>query len=520
MKTRLIILLLTLSSNSLFAQKVVKTYYDYYNIKLKEEYVVDKNGFRNGFYKEYHPNRQLATLGQYLQDKKTGLWKTFDENGKQWTEANYKAGELHGINKVWDNGMGYHFLSAINTYNMGKQESQISYYSKSLQMQWDVKRTGENKYWYKNGKLGKVWITQNEKVIPLSTKIYKQNGEAVTIQVKHGAISYESNTDLEFDYNTNDFKLSNPTKFKADSAGYKISVYRPYGSSNIYVDKELADTNFNKIYKLKSTYRGDWKDDFMSKLLFLSDSNFYCYQTEYVVHGDYKRRENRITTYNENSQKIEEITGAIVGDTYYPEAFKTKWGIQISPYTATIKSMTNNVYGDKRNLETIHGQLIGMDVSFAEKGNRSIILFKNKQKIFRRWRELDRNLEFAYQELPLIDKSPFSYILESAWIVFAANGEEVSEVYLNLSDTQNRNYENKLVWNNKPVEIKIKTNGTEAKYVFSNNGVNMSPDEVKKLFADADERLVKNANTTYFTQTTFNLYEEFLKLIEPYKQAQ
>lgn len=511
MKTRILVLALALSSTSLFAQKVVKTYYDYYNIKLKEEYLVDKNGFRNGYYKEYHPNKQLASIGQYLQDKKTGLWKDFDENGKQWTEATYKAGELHGINKVWNNGMGYHFLSAINTYNMGKQVGQISYYDKSLQMRWDVKSTGENKYWYKNGKLGKVWITQNEKVVPLSTKIYKQNGETVNLYVNRGEIIYESNTDLEFDYNTNDFEISTPTKFKADSAGWQISVYQLYGSNNIYVDKVLADTNYNRTYALKSYSRENWKDDFFGKLLFFSDSNFYCSKTEYVVHGNYKSRKNIITTYNQNKQKIEEITGAIVEDTYYPEAFKAKWGIEIGPYTAAIKYMTNNVYVDKRNIETIQGEFNGMNLSFSEKGNGSISILKNKQEIFRRWGQLGRDVQFAYQELPNLDTSPFSYLLGSAWIVFSENGKEVAEV--------NRNWNNRN-WNQDPIIIKVKSNNTEVNYVFSTNGVVMKTEDVQKLFSDADERLLKNANTTFFRQTSFNIYEEFLKLIEPYKQIQ
>lgn len=508
MKKQLFLLALVLSTSGLFAQKVVKTYYDYYNIKLKEEYLVDKNGFRNGYYKEYHPNRQLATTGQYLQDKKTGLWKDFDETGKLWSEANYKAGELHGINKIWRNGMGYHFLSAVNTYNMGKQVGQISYYDKSLQMQWEVKSTGENKYWYKNGKLAKVWLTKDETVVPLSTKIYKITGEQVNTLVNNGNITYESNIDLEFNSDKNDYDLSKAEKFKADSAGYTINVYRERGASTIYVDKVLADTNINKVYKLKSSFKGEWKDDFLSKLLFFQDSNFYCSSIEYVVHGDYRKRKNRYTRYNEEKKKIEEIVGEIIGDTYYPKAFKIQSGIAIGPYTATIKAMTNDVYGYKGNLETIKGSIDSTAISFTETGGQTLTIFRNKEEIFRRWRRLGQEFKFAYQELPIIDKSPFSYLLESAWVVFAENGKEVSEVSNNLN-TRN--------WNQDPIEIKIKTNGTELTYVFSNNGVLMKSDDVRKLFSDADQRFIQQPKTSFFTQNSFNLYDEFLKLIEPYK---
>jgi antitoxin component YwqK of YwqJK toxin-antitoxin module len=513
MKTRILILALALSSTSLFAQKVVKTYYDYYNIKLKEEYLVDKNGFRNGYYKEYHPNRQLASIGQYLQDKKTGLWKTFDENGKQWTEATYKAGELHGINKVWDNGMGYHFLSAINTYNMGKQVGQISYYDKSLQMQWDVKSTGENKYWYKNGKVAKVWFTKDDKIVPLSTKLYRDNGEAFVLTTKVRDLTFEKNMDLEFSYSKNDFEVVKATKYTADSLGWEIVASWADGGG-LKVEKTKADTFILKKYFIKSNYVGDKAQNFFSELKFLSDTGFYCAKTEYSFGNEASadgKRKNSIIYYNELGQKTKEIMGASVNGRYAPDAYSMEPNMKIGPFVATIKTMSKNVYGDRRYLETSSGELEGTSVSFRETGRQSISIFKNKQEVFRRWGQLGRGLEFAYQELPILDTSPFGYLLGSAWIVFSENGKEVAEVNLNL---HNRN------WNQDPIVIKVKSNGSEVNYVFSTNGVVMKTEDVQKLFSNADERLLKNANTTFFTQTSFNLYEEFLKLIEPYKQIQ
>ena len=513
MKTRLLIIALALSTSSLFAQKVVKTYYDYYNIKLKEEYLVDKNGFRNGYYKEYHPNRQLATIGQYLQDKKSGLWKDFDENGKQWTEATYKAGELHGINKVWNNGMGYHFLSAINTYNLGKQVGQISYYEKSLQIQWDVKSTGENKYWYKNGKIAKVWFTKDERVVPLSTKIYRENGEAFVLTTKVKDLTFEKNVDLAFSYSTNDFEVVKATKYTADSLGWKLVASWAYGGG-LQVEKTKGDTAILTHYFIKTNYVGDKEQNFFSELKFLSDTGFYCDKIEYNIGNEASaegKRKNSVVYYNEQGQKTKEIIGATVNGRYSSDAYSMEPKMNIGPFIASVKTMSKNVYGDRRYLETSAGELAGTTVSFSETGRQSISIFKNRQAIFRRWGQLGRGLEFAYQELPMLDKSPFSYLLASAWIVFSENGKEVAEVNLNLNNRS---------WNQDPIVIKVKTNGTEVNYVFKSNGLVMKTEDVQKLFSDADERLLKNANTTFFTQTSFNVYEEFLKLIAPYKQTQ
>ncbi len=85
MKTILTILIYGLSLNT-FAQKLVKTYYDYRNTKIQSEYYTDAYGVKNGTYKGYSEYGGILLQGSYKDDAPIG----------KWTE-NYLDGKLHFI---------------------------------------------------------------------------------------------------------------------------------------------------------------------------------------------------------------------------------------------------------------------------------------------------------------------------------------------------------------------------------------------------------------------------------------
>ena len=108
---RLFILIISLTTNSILAQKVktAKTFYtnkvlksehlyqdgnkksyqkNYYeNGKIKSEGWL-YNNLKNGFWR-FYKNNQLVLEGKYLNNKKKGTWKIYDETGKIKQIAQY-----------------------------------------------------------------------------------------------------------------------------------------------------------------------------------------------------------------------------------------------------------------------------------------------------------------------------------------------------------------------------------------------------------------------------------------------
>lgn len=174
-KPTLLLLLLSCTAFQSYSQKIMKTYYDYYNTKLKEEYQIDKNGFKNGYYKSYSQNKMPYEVGQYKNDLKTGIWKTYDADGKLKQEANFKEDEYNGLVKVWVNGRGYHYLGADHYYDTGDEIRTVMYYQEGG-IQSDIRKDGECKYLYPNGKPAKIWQNRNFKPVASSVKIWSDDG--------------------------------------------------------------------------------------------------------------------------------------------------------------------------------------------------------------------------------------------------------------------------------------------------------------------------------------------------------
>ncbi|HTH58041.1 MAG TPA: DUF3352 domain-containing protein [Cyclobacteriaceae bacterium] len=53
-----------------------------------------KGGFKDGSYKEYHPNGKVKMTGQFKRDKRDGVWRLYDEDGKQLLKRTYAGGRI------------------------------------------------------------------------------------------------------------------------------------------------------------------------------------------------------------------------------------------------------------------------------------------------------------------------------------------------------------------------------------------------------------------------------------------
>ncbi|GHN02999.1 hypothetical protein WSM22_44880 [Cytophagales bacterium WSM2-2] len=73
------------------------------NAKFYEEFYKDssthfkvnlKGGFKDGSFKEYHPNGKVKMTGQFKRDKRDGTWRLYDKKGKQIMKRTYANGQV------------------------------------------------------------------------------------------------------------------------------------------------------------------------------------------------------------------------------------------------------------------------------------------------------------------------------------------------------------------------------------------------------------------------------------------
>lgn len=60
-----------------------------------------ESGLRVGPWTQYHPNGFKAAEGEFVDDKRDGVWNEWDENGKFFARRRYKDGLLHGVAVVF-----------------------------------------------------------------------------------------------------------------------------------------------------------------------------------------------------------------------------------------------------------------------------------------------------------------------------------------------------------------------------------------------------------------------------------
>jgi antitoxin component YwqK of YwqJK toxin-antitoxin module len=88
-KNTIVLILGCLLGISGYAQKLVRSYYDYNHTKVKEEYYTDNYGVKTGSYKFYSEFGGILVQGTYKKDKLAGHWITKDEKGALVADENY-----------------------------------------------------------------------------------------------------------------------------------------------------------------------------------------------------------------------------------------------------------------------------------------------------------------------------------------------------------------------------------------------------------------------------------------------
>ncbi|MEX2596903.1 MAG: hypothetical protein WEC59_08235 [Salibacteraceae bacterium] len=152
MKNTIITIALLLLTEGLVAQSTreVKTYFDYWETKIKAIEQVTDNGQMHGQQKYYYENGDLRNLFNFKFGKQDGVQKTFFHNGKLKIISNYKNDKLHGALEEYKYDKENYYLYGKAYYENDKVVRQTSYHPNGNKME-HLEANGICTQWYENG---------------------------------------------------------------------------------------------------------------------------------------------------------------------------------------------------------------------------------------------------------------------------------------------------------------------------------------------------------------------------------
>lgn len=174
-------LLFFIISVSTYSQKVERTYHDPIGERIKEEYQVNSNGVKSGYYKKYWTDGSIEVTGQYTDGNKEGKWTTYEIKGRVLSIENYSNGKYNGIYKQWciDGGIGTdgkYYLCNETTYKDGKEVTVNKFHSNGNK--WVViVPDGTCNTWYEGGQKKSEWKNESGSVVPNTAISWYENGQ-------------------------------------------------------------------------------------------------------------------------------------------------------------------------------------------------------------------------------------------------------------------------------------------------------------------------------------------------------
>jgi hypothetical protein len=131
---------------------------------------------RNGRFTYYHANGILESTGNYVENKKDGLWLSYHNNGRMSDSTVFSKGKLVGIHLSWyENGYSRDSInlkvdgsgSLVSWFDNGAPSSAGRYSEK-------MKKNGKWKYFHKNGKISSIEIYDKSRLI--DKQYFDENG--------------------------------------------------------------------------------------------------------------------------------------------------------------------------------------------------------------------------------------------------------------------------------------------------------------------------------------------------------
>lgn len=196
----------------------------------------------DGKYKGYEPN-QLVEEGEYVNNKKTGVWTKYYPNGNKKHELTFANNVANGYAKIYYRSGQ---LQEEGIWKTNRWEGQYKYYHEdgTLKYQWNYnesgKREGEQLYFHENGVLMYIGNWKNGKEAGELIEYYEDGSIKAKRYFDDGNVIPEKTINLvigkQFDENVK--KYSGQPKAKPLAKGEIVDGYNKLMNPDGTVSKE------------------------------------------------------------------------------------------------------------------------------------------------------------------------------------------------------------------------------------------------------------------------------------------
>ena len=196
----------------------------------------DETGLKQGYW-IVKDNESVIEEGNYLNDKKNGLWKSYFTNGNLKSEITYEQGVAKGnANHYYKDGT----LRESGNWQVDHWEGGYKYYYESGQLSYDWfynengKRQGEQRYFHANGKKMYEGNWQDGKTEGV-LKVYNESGLLVQEKV------YNNGKFAEIKEHTNNQHTASNIKFSGTGFHTVTNLAGQVEEKGFYVKGKLFD---------------------------------------------------------------------------------------------------------------------------------------------------------------------------------------------------------------------------------------------------------------------------------------
>lgn len=231
---------------------------------------IDDNGKRQGYWvitgsmtteKGYSAKAKVEE-GEYLDNRKEGVWKKYWPSGTLKTEISYSSGKPKGKYSVYyKNGQ----LEEVGNWNKNKNTGEFKRFYENGNPQQEFffsdngKRNGVQKYFYENGQLEVIVSIINGKEDGVMKRYY-ENGKLKEEKTMTGGV-LSPNGIKSYDKNPKPYVAKSNSKAKESSMVTEnerpnIKEFDPNGQNTLY-NKRLQKTQVG-IFKSGRLWEGRW----------------------------------------------------------------------------------------------------------------------------------------------------------------------------------------------------------------------------------------------------------------------